>query len=235
MAKVIYAVGDVHGRDDLLGELHGIIRDHHAARQDGREGLVVHVGDYVDRGPASAAVLDRVMAGVAGMESVCLMGNHEAMMLACTRTWDWQPWEVWRSNGGDATLDSLGVEVRFRQYDPEALCVALGPARLAWLRALPLSHIEGDYLFVHAGIAPGVPLEAQEARDLLWIRDRFLDSDADHGRIVVHGHTPGEAPVVRPNRIGLDTGAPVRGVLTAAVLDGSHPPAFLQARGRRAD
>jgi serine/threonine protein phosphatase 1 len=103
---------------------------------------------------------------------------------------------------------------------------------LAWLRALPLSYVAGDYLFVHAGIAPGVPLEAQQQKDLLWIRAPFLDSVADHGRMVVHGHTPGASPVVRRNRICVDTGAVQTGVLTAAVLDGSHPPRFLQTTGR---
>ena len=130
------------------------------------------------------------------------------------------------------TLESLGVSLRFGGCDPATLGHALGAERIAWLKSLPLYRVAKPYLFVHAGIAPGVPLAEQRPADLLWIRSRFLESEADHGYIVVHGHTPGDAPVVKPNRVCVDTGATSNGLLTAAVLDGTDRPIFLCAEGR---
>ncbi|WP_208354554.1 hypothetical protein [Pseudaestuariivita rosea] len=140
-----------------------------------------------------------------------------------------QIWQTWLANGGQETLVSMGISLRFGEYDPERLHAALGNERVSWLKSLPLSRVVGPYLFVHAGIAPGVPLDAQHPKDMLWIRSRFLDSDTDHGKIVVHGHTPEEEPIVRSNRICIDTGAFFTGVLTAAVLDGTNAPIFLRA------
>ncbi len=226
---VIYAIGDVHGRDDLLARMHGVIGDHHAAQHSGRHGTIVCLGDYIDRGPDSRGVIDRAMRGVDGFDAVCLMGNHEAMMLDCLADSDSLLWAHWMSNGGRATLASLDLEPAFDGADPRRLEVALGPERVAWLRALRLSWRAGDYLFAHAGIRPEVPLEAQDKADLLWIRDEFLDSTADHGVVVVHGHTPSEAPQILRNRIGLDTGAFFSGVLTAAALAPGAAPVILQA------
>lgn len=129
------------------------------------------------------------------------------MLLECLATDDRQVWYTWLSNGGEETLAALGVSLRFGGYDPDALHKALGDDRVSWLKSLPLSRTVGPYLFVHAGIAPGVPLGDQQAKDLLWIRNRFLESEDDHGCVVVHGHTPGDEPVVRHNRICVDTGA----------------------------
>lgn len=229
MNTVIYAIGDVHGRDDLLKSLHAHIKDFHALQYGASGAELIHVGDYIDGGPQSKEVIDRLMRGVDGFAMTCLLGNHEAMMLECLRTDERQSWQTWLSNGGDATLASFGVSLRFGGYDPAALKEALGEERINWLRTLPLYRQADPYLFVHAGVVPGVPLADQHAKDMLWIRSRFLDSQMDHGAIVVHGHTPGDDPVVRPNRICVDTGATSNGVLTSAVLDGTNPPLFLRA------
>jgi len=190
---------------------------------------MVYLGDYVDRGPDSRAAIDRVMRGIEDFESVCLMGNHEAMMLDCLQRPGSLCWAGWLSNGGGDTLASFGIAPAFDGEDPERLKAALGPERLTWLRALRLSWHANGYLFVHAGIRPGVPLDAQDPDDLLWIRDDFLCSTADHGVTVVHGHTPVQAPARRSNRIALDTGAVFSGVLSAAALVPAAPPVFLQA------
>ncbi len=225
---IIYAIGDVHGRDDLLALMHARIADDHRSRHPDDEAVIVHIGDYVDRGPDSLGVIDRLMEGVEGFETVCLKGNHEAMMLACTQSDDSRLWSMWLGNGGDATLASLGLGRRlFGRHDADDLVQALGAERLAWLQALPLTYRAAGALFVHAGIIPGVPLERQDEQDLLWIRDRFLTSDADHGFLVVHGHTPMEAPDIQPNRLGIDTGAVFTGRLTAAVLGENQAPRFL--------
>ena len=123
------------------------------------------------------------------------------------------------------------MATRFGDYSAAALAGGLGEKRIDWLKSLCLYHLAPPYLFVHAGIVPGRPLEAQEEKDLLWIRDRFLDSDVDHGFVVVHGHTPTTGPDVRHNRIGIDTGVIVHGVLTAAVLDNEREPQFLSVEG----
>ncbi len=232
VTPVLYAVGDVHGRNDLLGQLHEHIREHHRLVHPGRAAGVVHLGDYVDGGADSIGVIDRLRTGMEGVRTICLLGNHEAMMLECLATDNRQAWYTWLSNGGEETVASLGISLRFGGFDPAELAAALGADRISWLKSLPLFHAAGRYLFVHAGIVPGVPLEHQQPKDLLWIRSRFLDSEADHGCIVVHGHTPGDEPVVVHNRICVDTGATSNGVLSAAVLDGESGPLFLRAVGR---
>jgi len=225
-ATRVYAIGDIHGRLDLLEELHRRIRRDAAEAAAARK-VVVYVGDYVDRGPESAGVLDSLIEQpLRGFDCVHLLGNHEAFMLEFLE----QPSKlgVWLMNGGDATFQSFGIDP-FDNYDAadraaclrDALKARLEGPRLDFLRALKLSHVEGDYLFVHAGIRPGRALEDQDAADLLWIREPFLDSEVDFGKVVVHGHTPGGEPVLRANRIGIDTGAVYGGVLTAVVLEGA--------------
>ncbi|TYC49458.1 serine/threonine protein phosphatase [Rhodobacterales bacterium] len=228
MTPILYAIGDVHGRNDLLGNLHEKIRDFHRLMHSDREGHILHVGDYVDRGPDSAGVIDRLMQGVEGFRVICLKGNHEAMMMDCLAPDNASAWDFWLPNGGLETLASLGLPVHPEPRDPAALVEALGQDRLSWLEALPHHHIAGPYLFVHAGIRPGIPLQDQEPDDMLWIRDLFLESEATHPYVVVHGHTPVDEPVVQHNRIGIDTGAVFGGKLTAVVLDGDAPPHFLQ-------
>jgi serine/threonine protein phosphatase 1 len=230
MTMIHYAIGDVHGRDDLLEIMHARIISDHQSRHADAAATIVHVGDYVDRGPDSLGVIDRLMRGLNGFELICLKGNHEDMMLASLETDDRLVWETWLRNGGDATLASLGISPGHGGYDPEKLARALGASRIAWLRSLPLYHRTADMLFVHAGIAPGRPIELQEEKDLLWIRDRFLYSDADHGYLVVHGHTPTAEPDIQPNRLGIDTGAVMTGRLSAVVLGEREGPRFLVAR-----
>lgn len=223
-----YAIGDIHGRDDLLEALHERIAADHALRHKGERAILVYLGDYIDRGARSPEVIDRVMRGLPGFESVCLKGNHEEMMLDCTTTDDRFAWSVWLENGGDEVLTALGLRL---ERDPKALAKALGAKRLQWLDTLRLTHRAGQYFFVHAGIVPGVPLDEQQPKDLLWIRRHFLNSDEDHGVIVVHGHTPSIEPELRPNRINVDTGATWNGKLTAVALGEAEGPRFLTVTG----
>jgi serine/threonine protein phosphatase 1 len=218
----IYAIGDIHGRADLLHELYRRIREDQtkATRR-----VVVHVGDYVDRGDRSRAVIDLIMSRpLAGFECVNLRGNHEQLMLdfldnAAVGT-------IWFTNGGDATLASYRVGLK-GGGDRDTIMLRLQqefrdklpPEHREFLNALQLMHREGEYLFVHAGIRPGVPLDAQTAEDVLWIREEFLHSDADHGACVVHGHTIADQPQFKSNRIGIDTGAFMTGRLTCLVLE----------------
>lgn len=205
MIETIYAIGDIHGRDDCLGRLHQQIYMH--ARSRPGEKLLVYVGDYVDRGPDSADVIDRVMVGPpSGVDQqVALLGNHEEMMVNYYDGND--KLNMWLYNGGEATVDSYdGDRDRLEKH-------------LDWMRELPVYFKEGRYLFVHAGIVPGRPLEKQKVKDLLWIRQAFLDDKRDHGFIVVHGHTPqfGQ-PEVKANRINTDAMAWESGRLCCAVL-----------------
>jgi len=221
----VYAIGDIHGRDALLERMHARIEvgPHRAGLE---KPVVVHLGDYIDGGPESDKVLDRLMKGSPAFDSVCLLGNHEALMLECLETDDRDIWWNWISNGGDRTLKAFDIPLR-GGYDPKALADALGAKRIDWLRRLPTSFVSGRHLFVHAGIVPGVPLEHQKARDLLWIRSRFLESDDDHGHLVIHGHTQTVEPEVRHNRIGVDTGAARPKTLTAVALETDQSPRFI--------
>jgi serine/threonine protein phosphatase 1 len=224
---IIYAIGDIHGRDALLERMHArIVHDRHRAA-DAPKPTVIHLGDYIDGGPESHKVLDRVMRGSDAFETIALLGNHEALMLDCLETDDRDVWWNWLSNGGERTLEALGLPFKTNGFSSRALTEALSEQRIRWLRGLPVYHIANGYLFVHAGIAPGIPLEKQHTKDMLWIRTRFLESEADHGTIVVHGHTQTEEPEVKRNRIGIDTGAARPKTLTAVALNGGEPPRFL--------
>lgn len=226
--SLIYAIGDVHGQDALLARLHArIVHDPQRGPGAARP-TVIHLGDYIDRGPESIDVIDRLMRGSPAFDSLALKGNHETMLLDCLASDAREVWMAWLGNGGDRTLESLRYPLRAKGYDPRALGEALGRRRIDWLRALPIQHRVGGHLFVHAGIVPGVPLEDQRPKDMLWIRGRFLDSDVDHGVVVVHGHTPTEEPQLRHNRIGVDTSAAWPRALTAVVLDANAPPRFMQ-------
>jgi serine/threonine protein phosphatase 1 len=211
----VYAIGDIHGCLDRLVALHQRIAADLAARPVERP-LVLHVGDYVDRGPDSAGVVRHLLEGFPGAEMVNLMGNHEHMMLDGLDLADPDAFDHWMQNGGRASLRSWNVPndaARHRLRD-------LIPAEhLRFLRRLAPHHREGGYLFVHAGIRPGVPIEDQSPLDLMWIREPFLSWPGDHGAVVVHGHTPMEGPVVKSNRIGIDTGAVLGGSLTCAILE----------------
>lgn len=217
----VYAVGDIHGRRDLLDELLDAVAADAAGSRATRR-VVVFLGDYVDRGPDARAVVERLAAGPPpGFEWIALRGNHEEFMLSFLVDRSLGP--AWMRNGGRETVSSY-LGPRADLDDPaalqRALLAALPEHHRAFMNALPLTHEEGDYLFVHAGIRPGVGLHHQAAEDLLWIRSDFLASRANHGKVVVHGHSVELAPVVRANRIGIDTGAYATGHLTALVLEG---------------
>jgi len=222
-----YAIGDIHGHVDLLDVLLGAIRAEAvsaAAASPALRQVLVTLGDYIDRGPRSDAVLDRLSGfDLPGIECHCLRGNHEEFLLDFLVT----PLQVtgWLVHGGRETLDSYGIDPP-DPFDPVAVAAAaaalrahLPPAHLAFLDGLPSLFTLGGYSFVHAGVRPGVPLALQSDRDLRWIREEFLESDADFGTVVVHGHTIASAPVIRRNRIGIDTGAYSTGRLTALILD----------------
>ena len=213
----VYAIGDVHGCLDRLAALHAMIADDLADRPT-PEPLLVHLGDYVDRGADSAGVVARLVAGAAvpDVPTVNLMGNHEDMMLAAVASGEFEAAGLWLANGGAVSLLSWGVPRSAQAKDWSGYLPA---PHLLFLRDLTMCHAAGGYLFVHAGVRPGVPLERQSRHDLMWIREPFLSSSASLGAVVVHGHTPQRAPVVRPNRIGIDTGAVLGGALTCAVLE----------------
>lgn len=223
----VYAVGDIHGRLDLLARLHDLIAADAAATR-ARRRVIVYLGDYVDRGPDSRGVIELLMnRPLPGFEPVHLMGNHEDYFLQFLERAEVGP--HWCAYGGRETLASYGVRLpafaaRIAEYEAARLALAakIPPAHVAFMRALKLTHQEGGYLFVHAGIKPGVALVDQQAGDLLWIRDEFLDSAEDFSSCVVHGHTIVEVPEQRANRIGIDTGAFATGTLTALVLDGAE-------------
>ncbi len=196
----------------------------------GPAALTVTVGDYIDRGPDSRGVLECLSADPFPTPYAALKGNHEEMLAAFLA--DAAAGAHWAANGGLETLRSYGVRVdgawttNFAQARAD-LRATLPQAHLDFLSGLKLSLSHGCYFFCHAGARPGVPLERQSEEDLLWIRGVFLASDADFGRIVVHGHTPVEAPEVRENRIGIDTGACFSGRLTCLAL-GEGQPRFLR-------
>jgi len=221
----VYAIGDIHGCERQLAALHRAIEADLAERPVARP-LLLHIGDYLDRGPASAAVLARLAAGppFGGIEMVNLRGNHEAMALAVLGGGDGESASLWLLNGAAATLASWDI-------DPGSAADSWGPrvpaAQLRFIRGLAMSHREGGYFFAHAGVRPGVPLAAQDPADLLWIREPFLSHAGDLGAVVVHGHTPGHKVVIRPNRIGIDTGAVYGGWLTAVILEADRM-GFLQ-------
>jgi serine/threonine protein phosphatase 1 len=223
---VLYAVGDIHGQANLLESLLARIQADAEPRTHLRR-VLLFIGDYVDRGPASRDVVERVAAGLPGFEGVALKGNHEQMLLDFLS--DPKVWDVYRRLGGAETLLSYGVD--------RSLIVgsSVSPAKLrdAFLAVLPRSHQEflrslalaydcGDYHFVHAGVRPGVALDLQSEMDRLWIRDQFLNAgDVFGGRVIVHGHTPAVKPENLGFRIGIDTGAYMTGRLTAARFEGA--------------
>lgn len=222
----VYAIGDVHGCLDRLVSLHEMIAEDIAERP-AEQVTLVHLGDYVDRGTDSAQVVDWLINGppVPADAIVNLMGNHEHMMLAAIAGLDQDAPIHWLSNGGADSLMSWGIP---RSTPPAEWAARMPPAHLLFLRDLAVSHSVGPYLFVHAGIRPGVALAQQTRHDMMWIREPFLSSDADLGAVVVHGHTPKRAPIVMRNRIAIDTGAVLGGALTAVMLEGDQL-AFLQA------
>lgn len=225
----IYTIGDIHGRLDLLDRaIDAIKRD---VKERGPAALTVTLGDYVDRGPSSNGVLERLAANPFPTPYVALKGNHETFMEAFLADPTFGP--QWRDFGGVETLHSYGVPVgrltMGRNYNEaaRALREALPASHTDFMQTFKTSHSHGRYFLCHAGVRPGVPLDRQDERDLLWIRGEFLDSDMDFGKIVIHGHTPVERPEVKANRINIDTGAFATGQLTCVALD-EHGHRFLK-------
>lgn len=219
----IYAVGDVHGHLGLLEILAEAIAEDIRDRPADTV-TEIFLGDYIDRGPHSKEVIDWLMRPPAhGGERICLMGNHEQRFIDFLDGED--VFAGFCTFGGIDTTASYGVNIAPDFSNAEigearrALLAAMPEGQQPFLRSLPILHRQAGHIFVHAGLRPGVPLEDQSARDCLWIRDGFLDSDADFGGLVVHGHTPHETIEVRPNRINIDTGAYWTGTLTCLVID----------------
>ena len=227
--QAVYAIGDVHGRLDLLEDLVAHIREDVAQHPSDSARSLIFLGDYVDRGPESRGVVDAVMSDLLpGFTTVRLMGNHEEAMLSFL---DGESDGLdWLSFGGLETLLSYGVPLRSLPNSGEAvkalqaaLIEAVPERHVAFFRNCLLHYSVGDYVFVHAGVRPGITLEKQTQTDLLWIRDDFLRVRAPlPGRVVVHGHTICDLPQNRSQRINIDTGAFVSGRLTCLVLRGNE-------------
>lgn len=221
-----YAIGDIHGRLDLLDDLLARIAADDAARGAAKTSLIL-LGDLPDRGPQSRGVIERAMELEASDRNcVFIMGNHEELMI---RVWDGDRPTAATFNraGGRETLMSYGVSGE--DYDgwdlgdvTEATSRVIPKAHIDFLKRFRTAHRMGDYFFTHAGVRPGIALEDQDEKDLRWIRSDFVESDADFGAIVVHGHTIRDAVEERANRIGIDTGAYASGTLTAIGLEGAE-------------
>jgi serine/threonine protein phosphatase 1 len=218
----IYAVGDVHGRADLLDQVFARIDADLACCPDCRP-IQVFLGDYIDRGPSSRAVLDALIKRTYVHEMVCLKGNHECYVFEFLKN----PAILgdWRQYGGLETLMSYGLKPPMnaniaQQVElAKALSETLPDHHREFLGGLSPSFTCGDFFFVHAGVKPGIPLEQQREEDLLWIRDDFLFCEEDFGKVIIHGHTPVRDPDIRPNRINIDTGAYATGRLTCLIIE----------------
>lgn len=228
----LYAIGDVHGRFDCLQALHAMIADE-IARDRPADWRVIHLGDYVDRGPQSREVIG-FLAGITAREprNIALMGNHDEGFLDFLA--DPDAGDLFCRYGGFDTAASYGVVLDVATPDAlrrshAALVAAVPASHIAFIRGLPRSATFGDFFFCHAGIRPGVPLEAQNPHDLIWIRRDFLDHPGLHPKVVVHGHTPHDQPQVMGNRVNVDTLAYETGRLTALVIDGTEKR-FLETR-----
>ncbi len=223
----IYAIGDIHGEIDLLKQIHQyIIEDLNSAAQ--RKIVMVYLGDYIDRGPASSQVVEYLLSDplkiiCPGLSKIFLKGNHEDFLLRFIDHKDIGT--DWLANGGSATLKSYGIEAT--NWDEQ---LNLKAAQNEFVSILPEAHLEffqslqyyielGGYLFVHAGIRPNIALEDQNPIDFVWIREPFLSSSVDHGKYVIHGHSIFIEPDLQSNRMGIDTGAYRSGCLTCAVFE----------------
>ncbi len=221
----LYVIGDIHGRSDLLDKIvEEIYRDMETHK--GGECLTITLGDYVDRGPDSRGVLDRLARNPFPTSYVALKGNHEVLFETFLR--DPSIGDYWRRLGGLETMHSYGIPVndvmRGKGFEDALLDLraAIPKEHFRFLSSLKPSVSTGNCFLCHAGVRPGIPLEDQSLEDLLWIRDEFLNSTLDFGKTVIHGHTPKEWPDVRPNRVNIDTGAFATGRLTCLVVDGER-------------
>lgn len=222
----IYAIGDVHGCLDRLRSVRQWI-DADIEAEPVAEWRIILIGDYIDRGSDSRGVIGWLAENLPDRRVRALVGNHDAMLIDFLEDPEAESFDTWVSNGGVQTFASYGVDpnlhMRASGLDRAGLHAELVAAmpndHIGALGRLEMSVLAGDYLFVHAGIRPGTPIEQQTRMDVLWIRSPFLESEADHGPVVVHGHTPRPDIVVRSNRIGIDTGAVFGGPLTCLALE----------------
>jgi serine/threonine protein phosphatase 1 len=218
----VYAIGDIHGRGDLLEQVLSRI-DADLSSYPAARSIQVFLGDYVDRGPSSRHVLDKLIERSRTHETINLRGNHEAMVMQFLEDPDFL--DQWRRFGGIETLISYGLVPSMRNDPIErerlagALAQALSTEHRAFLQNLAPCFVCGDYFFVHAGVRPGIPLARQREQDMLWIRDDFLVHEENYSKVVVHGHTPVLRPDIRPNRINIDTGAYATGRLSCLALE----------------
>ncbi|GLH76770.1 metallophosphoesterase [Bradyrhizobium sp. SSBR45G] len=219
----IYAVGDIHGRLDLLSETFFKI-DADIESSKPRRWIEVFVGDYVDRGADSFSVIEALAERARAPHVVCLRGNHEQILLNFLE--DPGVLKTWRQYGAIPTLQSYGLNPSANPDLDESFLLAeqlrqtMPSSHLQFLQTLPTSFSFGSYFFAHAGIRPGVPLPEQQDQDLMWIREEFLLCDDNFGKMIVHGHTPARDPEVLHNRINIDTGAYATGRLTCARIEG---------------
>ncbi|EXL05295.1 metallophosphatase [Brucella anthropi] len=221
----LYAIGDVHGRLDLLQDMHGLIRadlDHRPAH----DWRIIHLGDYIDRGPRSKEVLDFLIdVSRRDKRVISLLGNHDDGFLTYLATGDVAG--IFALHGGIDTARSYNVEVDFTDADSArlghaALVKAVPQTHIDFIRAMPRSVAFGEFFFCHAGINPAVPLDAQDPEELIWIRTAFLKWTEPFEKVIIHGHTPQSAIDIQPNRVNLDTYAWRSGQLSAIVINGSE-------------
>jgi serine/threonine protein phosphatase 1 len=216
LGRRVYAIGDIHGCLAELRQLHAAIADDFV-RNKPRSAVLVHLGDYIDFGPDSAGVIALLAAGppVPGLRTINLMGDHERTALDAL-SGDGAAATDWLHTGGEAALRSWGISVDTPREDWRTLVPA---EHIAFMHGLARDYRESRYLFVHAGVRPGVALSNQREDDLLGIRQTFLASEQDFGVVVVHGHSAAPMPVMKENRIGIDTGAGCGGKLTCGVFE----------------
>jgi len=218
----VYAIGDVHGRADLLAQLFSEI-DADLNAHPAPRAIHVFLGDYIDRGPESQQVLDLLVARSQRHETIFLKGNHEVLLQEFLR--NPESFTIWRNVGGIDTLLSYGIRPSSNPDAAEQIMLAqrladvLPPAHRQFFRNLKRSFSCGDFFFVHAGVRPGVPLSQQKDEDLFWIRHEFLDSEENFGKIIVHGHTLVTDVEFHSNRINIDTGAFVTGRLSCLRIE----------------
>lgn len=228
----LYAIGDVHGRLDLLEEMHGLINAD-LDRRPAHDWRIIHLGDYIDRGPASKGVLEFLIdASSRDEHMVSLLGNHDDGFLHYLATGDTAG--IFALHGGAETAHSYGMELDFS--DPakarrrfEAFVNMVPQTHVDFIRSMPRWLAFGDFFFCHAGINPALPLDAQDPEELIWIRTPFLKWTEPFEKVVIHGHTPQDMIDIQPNRVNLDTYAWKSGVLSAIVIDGPEKR-FMEAK-----
>jgi serine/threonine protein phosphatase 1 len=229
-ATRLYVIGDIHGRADLLDQMVEKI-ELDMRQYPGRQCLTITLGDYIDRGPDSRGVLDRLARNPFPTSYIALKGNHEELFERFMQ--DPSFGQHWRQLGGLETIHSYSVPVsalmagRGFEAACKALKLAIPNEHLRFLGSLKTSLTIGKFFLCHAGVRPGVLLKGQTEDDLLWIREEFLTSTMNFGKIVIHGHSPNEWPEVRPNRINIDTGAFATGRLTCLVVEDERALRFL--------